>query len=256
MKNPYVFSIVLVSATVFLGGCNSQSTNTDTKITPSITPVITISEEEKAFNESGQAKAIEDETDMWKVYEDKEAGISFSYPLDVKLIDSTVNIPDPKEKYIGIRTREIGKVENPMDFSKEDDLKNIEALAQGEYGLNFDFALEPSKKVASVGFLFAQDYVVLSRIEVCNVTLERSLLFYHNNKQIIITSVAPIDTLKSTMPEYFALNKENCGEEKVWDLAKQEAFYQTLENQKGSPEIQSWYNQFGQIIEKIMITNK
>lgn len=198
-------------------------------------------QKEQDFNESGRAKAVEDVTDLWQIYDNPEVGISFKYPIGM---DVNVEIED------------IGMGEGPMRLTEEEEMETIEALHSGEFGMNADFVLDSSKKVKSVGFLFAQDYMVLSRFEVCNVTLERSLLFYFNNKEITITSNEDVSMLRETMPEYFTFDEENCGEEMIWNYEKQDAFYKTLESSNGSEEIQYWFNTFDEISETVIFAHR
>jgi len=220
------------------------------------TPIEEISPEEKEFNESGRTKAIEKETDLWQIYDNPEVGISLNYPMGITLLKENEYNKNKEETYIKIRLKDIGEKEEPMDLSPEDEMKNIETLHSGKFGIGRGFSLENSEKVKTVGFLFAQDFMTLTRFEICNVTLERSLIFYFNNKEITITLYGPIDTLKETMPEYFTVNEENCAEEKIWDFEKQTNFYEELSNGNGSSKIQEWFDLFDQISETIIFAHR
>ncbi len=211
---------------------------------------------EEEFNESGRAKAIEGETDLWQLYENFEVGVSLKYPSDIVLLEENEYNENPKQVYIKVETKDMGEKVTPLDFSKEDEMKNVEALTNGEFGLESNFVFVPSKNVKSVGFLYAQDFMVLSRFEVCDVTLERKLLFYFNNQQIIITLYASINELKETMPDYFVINEENCGEEKIWNFEKQDEFYAKLESGNCSAEIQKWFDDFDQISETVIFAHR
>jgi hypothetical protein len=74
--------------------------------------------------------------------------------------------------------------------------------------------------------------MVVSRFEVCNVTVERMLVFYFNNKKILITAFAPKDKLKASYPDYFMLDKDNCQTETRWKFDRQAEFYKTLVDNK------------------------
>jgi hypothetical protein len=255
--------LLLTILSLFLGGCSlntpikTEQTSSKQEIKENVTiPQKEISPEEKEFNESGRAKAIEKETDLWQIYDSPELGFSFNYPMHVKLLKDNEYNEDKGETYIKIRPKDIGTKEWPTDLSLEDEKKNIKTLHRGEFGINRGFSLENSEKVKTVGFLFAQDFMTLARFEVCNVTLERSLIFYFNNKEITITLYGPIDTLKETMSEYFTINEENCFEEKIWDFEKQNDFYEKLVNGNGSSEIQEWFNLFDQISETIIFAHR
>ena len=215
MKKIFKTLLLLITLILVLGGCSlntpikTEQTSSKQEIKENVTiPQKEISPEEKEFNESGRAKAIEKETDLWQIYDSPELGFSFNYPMHVKLLKDNEYNEDTGETYIKIRSKDIGTKEWPTDLSLEDEKKNIKTLHRGEFGINRGFSLENSEKVKTVGFLFAQDFMTLARFEVCNVTLERSLIFYFNNKEITITLYGPIDTLKETMSEYFTINEE------------------------------------------------
>ena len=209
---------------------------------------------EKESNQNEQT--TESETSSLKTYNNPEVGFSFQYPSEMIFLNEDQYNRDPEKTYLKVDLKKIGEQEKPMDLDKEEEMNNIEVLNRGEFGITPDFSLPSSQKVKSVGFLFAQDYLVLSRFEICNVTLERKLLFYFNNQQITITSFAPLNKLKETMSEYFTINNENCGQEKIWDFEKQDQFYNKLTNQNGSPEIQKWFNDFDQLSEAIIFAHR
>ena len=205
---------------------------------------------------SDEKGAISEGTNGWKKYDNPAVGISFKYPSDIILLKKDDYNIDPEKTHMKVVICNIGETNAPMDLNKEDARRNIEALTGGKFGVEYDFPFPLSKKVKSVGFLFAQDYIVLMRFDMCDVSLERSFLFYYNNKQIIITLYAPINKLKKTMPEYFVVNKEMCGNYKMWNMDKQNEFYKKLVAGNGSKVIQNWYNSFDQICEEIIFAHR
>lgn len=212
-------------------------------------------EEEILLQKSGQLKYIEDENGNWKIYNNPQIGFSIQYPSDTIVLTESQK-KDPTKQSIKIRLKDMGVKEIPLDLTPEEEIQNVQSLTSGKFGINHDFPFPLSKKVESVGFLFAQDFLTLSRFEVCDVTLERKLVFYFNNKEITITSYAPTTTLKETMPEYFTVDEKNCGKEKMWNHQKQNEFYKKLESGNGSEEIQIWFDDFDQIIETVIFTHK
>jgi len=131
-----------------------------------------------------------------------EVWFSFNYPLNAIILnDENSNESDEKYSYqLGITNIWEGD-EMPMNLSAEEEANTIQALASWEFWENADFVFEESKKVIPVANIFGQDYMVLAHFEVCNVTLEKNLLFYYNNKVIKITSFFPTDKLIELMPE-------------------------------------------------------
>lgn len=214
----------------------------------------TMTEEE--FNDSWSAKAIENETDLWNFFDDENIGLSLNYPLGSELLSEDQYPTDLNETYFKVSLKEIWDQENPSDFSKEDQEKNIEELSAWKFWVQNWFSLPESEKVKTVWFLFAQDYITLSRFEVCDVTLERELVFYYNNKEVKVTSFAPVNKLKELMPEYFITDKDNCPDDVMWDFEKQKDFYKTLNEGNAPEEIQNWFDDFDKMSETIIFDNK
>jgi len=216
-----------------------------------VEPKNEISEQEKAFNESGRAKAIENETDLWMAYEDKDGGFSIKYPGDVAFggNDDTVIT-------LSVESKKIDTLADTMGFNKETALKNIESLKKGEYGENVDWPLDESKKVVKIGDINAQEFAVLSRFEVCSVVFERKLYFFNNNHQIVITLRGPKNSIIDSSSDYFKIDKANCGTEKVWNFDKQKEFFNNLKDGKGSEAAVNWFKLFDRIKGTIEISKK
>jgi hypothetical protein len=211
------------------------------------TPAEQISPKEQEFNKSGRAKAIEKPSDLWMHYEDPIAGFSVKYPHNV------IMNGDDDALHLTITQKHVKLLRDTMGFTEDIAKKNYVALAQGEYGENVDWPLDASKNVRPVGDTFAQDFLVLGRFEVCDVTFERKLYFFHKDRQIVLTVRGPKDAIKTSSPEYFTQDPENCGEELMWDLNAEanDAFYSALQNDEASEEAIEWYETFDQIVETI-----
>ena len=204
---------------------------------------------EQAFNDSGQAKAIEDETDLWMFFEDADAGLSLRYPHNVKMD------PDDSEALFTLRVESepISTLEGTMGYNAETAAVNMAELAQGIYGEDVDFPLEVSKNIRSINGGYAQDFLVLGRFEVCSVVLERKLYFFHQNHQVVITLSAQKEAMLDDVAEYLTLDPENCMEEAIWDFDKQPEFYRALANGTGSLMAQEWFDTFDSIINTLQL---
>jgi hypothetical protein len=201
---------------------------------------------ELEFNNSGQAKAVENETDLWQFYENEQSGFSLKYPYNVSMDNEEGNLS------LTIESIKIGDLDYP-GFDKEEILKDIQSLKDGQYGNEYDWALPVSKKVRSLGSLNGQEFMVLSRFEICDATFERKLLFYHNDSRVIVTLKEDRSSIIDNSPEYFTTNEENCQTEKIWDFDKQDQFYQDLAGNKGFFTAQEWFDTFDKIIDTIEI---
>ncbi|MFA7681773.1 MAG: hypothetical protein WCX61_01960 [Candidatus Peribacteraceae bacterium] len=221
---------LLLCALFLLSGCAQQP----------------ISDAEKEFNESGQAKAIEREEDLWQYYDDVNGGFSFQYPYSVSL-----NGEDEGQMQLSVLVEPIDSFEGAMGYNKETSLKNLEALKRGNYGESVDFALEESKKVVRVEDAYAQQFMVLGRFDVCDITFERKLYFFHNSNLIVITLSAPQEAVVQSAPEYFTRDPENCGESLIREFEKQADFYQMLAQGEGAEPAQEWFDTFDAIVNTI-----
>jgi len=232
--------LLLLCAILLITGCSFQSPEQGDD---------GLSQEEKDFNNSGRAKAIIDETDLWSYYDNLMAGFTIKYPhsvsFDNKNADSFYKLSISAEK--------IETLEGTMGFNKETALKNQESLNNGDYGTDVDWPLEVSKKVVDLGNVNAQEFMVLGRFEVCSVSFIRTLYFFNGDNQIVISLSGPENEIVETMPEYFTTDPANCGEQKIWDFEKQAQFYIDLADNKGSVVAQEWFDTFAKIITTIEI---
>jgi hypothetical protein len=157
---------------------------------------------------------------------------------------------------LSVESKKIDTLADTMGFNKETALKNIESLKKGEYGENVDWPLDESKKVVKIGDINAQEFTVFSRFEVCSVVFERKLYFFNNGYQIVVTLKGSKNDIVNNSSDYFKIDKENCGTEKVWNFDKQKEFFGNLKSGKGSEVAVNWFKLFDEIKGTIEITKK
>ena len=204
-------------------------------------------QKEQEFNNSGRAKAIEKPEDLWMHYEDSKTGFSVKYPHNVALNEEA----EDYELSLRVESTHIDLLDSTMGFDTETAKANREALSAGEYGKDVDWPIEESKKVLSKGDTKAQKFMVLGRFEVCDITFERFLYFFHNDHQVVISLTVDKGSIIEENPEFFTINPENCGEELAWDSEKQGEFYEKLESGEGSESSQEWFDTFDAIVNTI-----
>jgi hypothetical protein len=206
-----------------------------------------ISPDEQAFLDSGRAKAIEGETDLWLFYADDNAGVSFRYPHSVSFNDYEAGTP----YRLQLRAEPVAGLAEPLLYDEETALANQESLAKGEYGIAVDFSLEASERVRAVGGLNAQDFLVLGRFEVCDVTFERKLYAVNDGWLVVLTLAGDWEDLVADSAEYFQTDRANCGPYKYWQHDQQGMFYLELAEGEGNPLTQEWYELFDQIVDTV-----
>ncbi len=209
-----------------------------------------MSEEKKAeqeFNDSGQAKVIIDETDLWNFYEIEGTDLFVRYPSNISMEKGALQLI--------VENTKIDELDYP-GFDKKEVLATAESLKKGEFGGEDIFVFEDSKKVRNLGKINAQEYMVLGRFEICDVVFERKALFFENNRRIKVTVKGNKDLILASMPDYFEKNEENCGDDLIWNFDKMSDFYKTLSEGKGSPEAQEWFDSFDKTIDTIKFVEK
>jgi len=199
-------------------------------------------------NKNTPEKTTKPETDLWQVYEDQSVGFSFKYPPTVVLENG-----EKGNLALTVESILIDELDYP-GFDKTEVLNDVQLLISGQPGTNYsDWALDLSEKIRNLGKINAQEFMVLSRFEVCSVVFERKLLFYHNNYRVIITLKETKSNIVDNLPQYFETNEENCGTNVIWNFDKQEQFYRDLVVGKSFFTAQEWFDTFDKIINTIEI---
>lgn len=202
-----------------------------------------VSDAEQEFLDSGRAKAIESETDLWIYEEFPEIGMSIQLPQDV--------IPG-ENFWIDFESIDLLPEEGPLGFDQKTANFNRDALRVGEYGHEVDWPQSESKHVREIGDMNAQDFVVMRRFEVCDVALDRTVYFLKNGYQVVIGSSVPRDEVLWMLPEeLLTTDVANCGDELVWADGAPESLVQALRAGVADEAVQQWYDQFDQIIGTI-----
>lgn len=209
---------------------------------------IEVQGEEVDLYESGTAKAIEDPKDLWNLYEGSSFDFSFKYPHNV-------SIEDGYDIKMSVKETKLSDIDMP-GFKEAEAKSDSASLKQGVFGEGYDWSLSDSEKIRNIGEVNAQDYVVFSRFEVCDVVFERVLVFYFDEYQIEIKLSAEENRVVESMPEYFTKDKDNCGDDLIWDFEKQGEFYQSLVKGEGSQYAQEWFTSFDEIVKTIEIYQK
>ena len=190
-----------------------------------------------------EEKEMEDEVVTWNVHEVIEAGFRMCYP-SVGLIAGD-----------RIEVTAIEDLAGTMGFDLETAQLNEVNLSEGKYGEDVDFPLGISKKVRDLGEINAQEFMVLGRFEACDVKFLRTLYFFSEGHQVLVSMGLPVRDLIVSSPEYFRLDPENCGGKLIWNFEKQDAFYTALAEGKGAPIIQAKYDLFDEIVKTIEFSN-
>lgn len=242
---------IFIISTVLLGGCGTinntiingdnikedNSLNNSNKVDTDKEPALT----------SNEVSGSDDQTDDWNYLENKLAGIKIRYPSNVVMDDSEGDIK------LTLNVELIDELEGTMGFDKDTAITNKEALLAGVYGEDVDFPFDASKKVVEVDGIKAQDFIVFGRFEICDARFERKLYLFNNDYQIVLSLSLDSDKAISSLPEYFTLNKENCGEEKIWNIEKQDELYSKLVLGEDLGVVSDWFNTFDSIIKTIEI---
>ncbi len=183
-------------------------------------------------------------------------GLSFQHDPLIPVVDSTA--PSTSASYLRIFTKDLSNYQDePNGYDLETALLDKKALDNNSLSnVTIDWPATPSTLTHLNNNTYAQEFMVLSRLDVCDVTLERRLIFYYKNHQIILVYQGDPQWL-SQDNTYLITDPNNCGDSKVWDFENNTAqtFISDLKNNQASPAIQSWYNQLTQILTTVTFSN-
>jgi hypothetical protein len=189
----------------------------------------------------------------WQAHEDPDGAFSLRYPSYVSTgasIDAR-NATDPAALFLSVTAEPIGSIEQP-GITPEMITETATALEGGTFGEEMEqWGIEPATQITEIAEgKYAQEYMVLSRFEVCDVTFERTAIFYNNDHRITIT-LHGSGALTEELSDHFTVDEENCGAVFIWDHEKKEAFYNTLAEGLGTKNAQKWYDTFDEIMNSI-----
>lgn len=181
-------------------------------------------------------------TNNWVTYADPKIGLTFKHPQNMLVNDTKQN---------GENIKLSVSVEKLSDIPEDLPLRMGRKDAIAERTLLENSATENRIKVGDTyGFISTK----LSQFEVCSVMMVRNISFYHGDYRIIISSTAPVEKVKTQMPEYFHIDEANCGQEMVWNPAKTDLLEVLAKNQ-GTGIAQEWFSTFEPIINSVQLSN-
>ncbi|MFH0845929.1 MAG: hypothetical protein V1851_00815 [Patescibacteria group bacterium] len=188
------------------------------------------------------------------VFSDENTGFSFNYP-DYLIFRTKGDTYDNNIFSLTVDIDDIDSL-NYSGFDKEKINQTIVALKMGSYGNSPDQSLPKSERITYLKGMGAQDFLVLSRSDVCDVVFERKLVFYKNNKRFVVTVNGPKDEIITSIPEHMTKDEENCGENSVWDIDLQNKFYNDLVAGFSSETAQKWFGAMDSITESANFAEK
>ena len=196
------------------------------------------------------------DTSNWITYNDEIAGFNFKYPSDILWGDMSTNIVSSR-LVLNVSTSLIDSfpLNAPSGYNKETILEDKKALEKGKFSnIRIDWPSESSNEILKFNSGYGRSFAVFMRFEICDVTFERKLFFYHNNYMITITLYGPIEEIIFSMPKFFK-NIDGCGVNKIWNLEanNENQFYKTLKNHNASVSAQNWYDIFDEIVKTVKI---
>jgi len=134
--------------------------------------------------------------------------------------------------------------------------KDQNSLAKADYGAEIDMPVKDSKKVVKIyPNTHGKEFMVLGRFDTCDVTFERTVIFYNNDHRVKVTLYGNKDEIIKENHSYFRDSKKCNG--KVWNYEKSNSIREDFEKDLKSGKInsgnatESWYGQFGMIVETI-----
>ena len=186
-------------------------------------------------------------------------GLVIRCPEEVKLMEPEQGIIDPDQYTLSIQVDPLARLEPgdqvlPMD-SRDAAIKEMNALAKGQPGEETaDEYMEGTIQVVSVPDGPAvKTFTVLGRFEICDVTFERVAVFYWRDCRVILRLYGPKAKIIEENKDLFLQDKDNCGEELIWnhDAGALDTFTARLLSGKAGTHAARWDALFSQILKGV-----
>ena len=247
-----MITLTVFLSTALLSGCSTIKSLIDKNIgkSPDAITESTAKSETAAENETAAEGKTAAETGSMQnegkaatvFYYDSDGEFVLGYPdSNVTFSTSSWLVANNESMVLSIRKIKIDNIGGQtLGYDKETAMKDESELADGSFGEDIDFPFEASKKVLQIGDNFVKDFLVFNRFGVCDVTFEREMIFYKNGYQFIVNFKGQADQIKKSMPDYFKVDSENCGQEPVWKLDKLGDFYNSLTGESASQPARQW----------------
>lgn len=203
------------------------------------------------YDDGKEGTTMTPEVDI--MFNNSDAGFAFVYPHNNLTLASYSGW---KEGYGGLYLDvDITALENMEGDLKDAALSEKESLEKGDFGQDEGFSFEPSRKVIDTGDVFVKEYMVFGKYEICDITFERSAVFYNNGYQVKITLTGSREDMMGGMDQYFTRDEENCPGGKVWAPEGRSGFYEQLLSGTAAPSAQRWYKVFDDIMYLLQIND-
>jgi hypothetical protein len=215
------------------------------------TPVAVTTGSPEVFPSPSVSTAIAPGPD-WKIYRDDKAGFMLQYPPTVKLDQQDLGDKDNEEDILSISVESIDSIPEdlPLGMGRASALADKAALEKGVAQTVGDFAA--SDALVRIGNMYnARMTSILSRFEICSVIFSRKIVFYPNNFRVMISLSGSEKTIIPSMPEFFTVDKTNCGSNTMWNRDRMGEFMPILAKGQGKGAGQAWYDTFSAIAKTI-----
>lgn len=181
-------------------------------------------------------------TATWKTYTDDAAGFSLKYPDTFLFNAETKGATKPVLLVSATKLSDIPE-DLPMLMGRKDALAQKDLLSKGE-----------GENLVKLDSLNGEVSDTLAQFEVCSVIVSRTLKFYPGDYRVMVSLVEPVKVVIASMPEFFTVDKANCGDNPMWDQAKNNSFLPTLAKGQGKGVAQEWYDDFNTIVKSVIIS--
>jgi uncharacterized protein len=202
----------------------------------------------------------------WKYTKYPKANVLIGYQDNREYIKG-VGTTDKSDKLeFEVNVTEVDRIsqQGGLGYDQATAKADEKSLSKGDYGSkNVDKPIQKSMQVIKIGGAgknYAKEFMVLSRSGECDVDFERIAIFYNNNYQILLKLFGNKEKIISENPDYFHLDKANCGNNMVWNTSKdsaiKETFYNDLQSDKFTQGAAfNWNDAFNQITDTVVIEN-
>lgn len=244
--------VVLSGIIIYLLNSNAQYP-ANTVLAPVI-PAKVLSD----IDETQEIKTVNNVSN-WKTYTNENYGFEFKFQendgFQFKYQDGvTINSAAKANKgeLLGVEVVKMADiVDGPSGNTKENIYKDKAAIKNGDPTTPFYWGMPESYKIINIPGAVGKEFITLRAFDVCDVQFTKTAFIYKDDYRITLHWEYYGDEVTANNSNYFTLNPENCGEQKIWKEGGTDTFYKDLIAGKTDSVSQKWAIDFDQIISSI-----
>jgi hypothetical protein len=260
--NVSMLTVALVAIVMVLSGATGYLLKTNDQYSISNNPVVTPKVLSEVDN-TQEVKAVDAVSD-WKTYTNEKYGFEFKFQeedgFQVKYQDGVTVNSSPKAsmgELLGVEVDKMADIaDEPAGNTKENAYIDKAAIEKGDPSIPFNWGVPESYKIINIPGAAAKELATLQAFDICDVQFSKTAFIYKDDYRITLYWDYSGNEIVANNPDYFTLNAENCGDQKIWKEDSASTFYKDLLAGKTDSVSRKWASDFDQIIASVKFSEK